>query len=92
MEGDLAGFMGGERSLAGTDVSFEVGQAEVDGGRALVTVHFSLHDRVVDVPYACRRVGTRWRVSLEETSRMWLQRSPEGEAPDGASSAQPSAP
>jgi hypothetical protein len=72
VEGDLSDFAGGETSLSASGVSYDLSPAEVDGNRAVVTVHYSRDDRSVDVPYVCLRSGTKWKVSLQDTEEMWL--------------------
>lgn len=72
VEGDLGDYPGGEPNLGGSEISYQVGEAEVDGDRALVTVLFQWDGQEVEVSYVARRVGSRWKVSLEETLENWL--------------------
>lgn len=71
VEGDLAGFLGGENHLAGSDVSLTAETSELEGDRAVVDVHFRWEEGELDVPYVCRRVGSRWKVALRETESLW---------------------
>jgi hypothetical protein len=73
VEEDLTGFMGGEPFLSGSGLTFDLSPAEVDVDRAVVTAHYGWDDEVVDIPYACRRIGTKWKVALRDTEAMWLE-------------------
>lgn len=76
VEGDLSGFLGGEPFLAGSDVSWEAGAAEFEEDRAVVTVRFAWSGGAADVPYVCRREGSKWKVALRETEEIWLSEPP----------------
>ncbi len=82
VEGDLADFMGGEDFLSRSEISVEVSAAELQGDRAVVGVQYGLGEQWLEVPYVCRREGTRWKVSLRETESLWLEQNPEVEAPE----------
>ncbi len=72
VEGDLGEYPGGEPYLGGSGFSYRVSEVLVEGDGARVTVAFSWDDQEVEVPYVTRRVGSRWKVSLEETLEGWL--------------------
>lgn len=72
VEGDLTEYLGGEGFLAGSGVSFDAWTAELSGDRARVVVHFRGEEGEADVSYICRRVGSRWKVSLRETEEFRL--------------------
>lgn len=72
VEGDLTGYLGGEAFLAGSGVSLETETAEVSGDRARVVAHFRWEEGEADISYVCRRVGSRWKVSLGETEEYWF--------------------
>ena len=80
VEENLEGYVGGEPFLYASDVSFTLDQPQVEGDRAVVVVHYGWDDKVVDLPYVARRVGTKWKVALDETEELWL---PEIEMDDG---------
>jgi hypothetical protein len=71
VEGDLKGYLGGEPFLAGSEVDFTAELVESDKDRAVVRVHFSWGEEGVDTSYVCRRVKSRWKVSLRETEALW---------------------
>jgi hypothetical protein len=82
IEEDLSGYMGGEPYLYAGDVTYELEQAQVDGDRTVVTVHYSWGDQSADIPYVTRRIGTKWKVALRETEELWLPEvEVEGETP-----------
>lgn len=72
VEEDLSDYIGGEPFLYATDVAYDVGQGEVVGDRATVTVTYFWDDQSVDIPYISRRVGTKWKVALRETEELWF--------------------
>jgi hypothetical protein len=72
VEEDLSGYAGGEPFLYASDVSYQTGQAETEGDRAVVIVHFSWGDQSADIPYVSRRIGAKWKVALRETEELWL--------------------
>lgn len=72
VEEDLTGFMGGEPFLSGSGVSFDLDPANVEAGRAVITVHYRRDDQVADVPYVCLRIGNKWKVALRDTQEIWL--------------------
>ncbi|MBN2026585.1 MAG: hypothetical protein JW854_07500 [Actinobacteria bacterium] len=72
VEEDLTGYIGGEPFLYATDVSYDVGQGEVENDRAVVTVTYFWGDQSVDIPYVTRRVGTKWKVALRESEELWF--------------------
>ncbi|NPV59420.1 MAG: hypothetical protein HPY75_07130 [Actinobacteria bacterium] len=72
VEGDLGDYPGGEPYLGGSGISYQVSGIEVEGDLARVTVLFQWDDQEVEVPYVALRKGSRWKVSLEETGRLWL--------------------
>jgi hypothetical protein len=81
VEEDLTTYMGGEPFLYASDVTFELEPSQAEGDRATVIVKYSWEGQSVDVPYVCRRVGTRWKVALRETEELWLPDSDvEGES------------
>lgn len=67
--------MGGEPFIYATGVSYDLEQAEAEGNRAVVIVHFRWNGDSVDIPYVSRRVGTKWKVALRETEELWLPES-----------------
>lgn len=71
VEGDLREYLGGEPYLAGSEVNFTTEQMESERDRAVVRVHFSWGNEEVDISYVCRRVKSRWKVSLRETEALW---------------------
>lgn len=71
VEGDLKEYLGGEPYLAGSEVDFTTEQVESEKDRAVVRVHFSWGEEGVDISYVCRRVKSRWKVSLRETEALW---------------------
>ena len=72
VEQDLGDYPGGEPHLGGSGISYRVSGIEVEGDLARVTVLFQWDDQEVEVPYVALREGSRWKVSLEETGRLWL--------------------
>jgi len=72
VEEDLTDYIGGEPFLYATDVSYNVGQGEVENDRATVTVTYLWGDQSVDIPYVTQRVGTKWKVALRETEELWF--------------------
>lgn len=72
VEETLEGYVGGEPFLYASDVTFTTDQPQVEGDRAVVIVSYSWDDKAVDLPYVARRVGTKWKVALEETEEMWM--------------------
>ncbi|MEW6553976.1 MAG: hypothetical protein AB1384_06795 [Actinomycetota bacterium] len=72
VEETLEGYAGGEAYLYASSVTFTMDPPQVDGDRAVVTVHYAWDDKVVDLQYVARRVGTKWKVALAETEELWL--------------------
>ncbi len=72
VEGELGDYPGGEQYLGESDIAYQVGEVEVDGDRARVTVAFRWDGQEVEVSYAARRVGSKWKLSLRETLEEWL--------------------
>lgn len=72
VEGDLSEYLGGEPFMAGSVVSFDSETEEISNDRARVIVQFRWEQGEADVSYICRRVGSRWKVSLRETEEFRL--------------------
>jgi hypothetical protein len=72
VEETLEGYVGGEPFLYASGVSFKLEPAQSEADRAVVMVQFTWDDKSVDLPYVTRRVGTKWKVALEESEEMWL--------------------
>lgn len=73
LEGDLSDFAGGEPFLRNSGVTFVVETAETRGDRSSVTVRYGWEGGSAELPYVCRRQGTRWKVALRETEELWLE-------------------
>lgn len=73
VEEDLEGFLGNENLLNSSGVVFDLETTEVDTTHATVMVHYRWDGEVVDLPYVCERVGTKWRVALRETEELWFE-------------------
>lgn len=70
-EGTLKDYRGGERFLPQWNARYSMRRLRMNAGKAVVLVEFEVRDKRAEIPYVCTRRWGKWKVSLQETMKVW---------------------